>query len=206
MKKKAWVSLVAVVLVLCCAVGGTLAWLTAQTNEVKNTFTVGDINITLTETGTMNGNKSFQLIPGTEYSKDPKVSVTGNVDCYLFVRFDEINNPAAYLNYTSTLTVGNGWTQGNSENGLPANVWYREVGANDGVRAWELLADNKVTVKETVVKTGTDTTGTSNVAMPSEDNQPVLKYQAAAVQKDNRTLEQAFDLVKADLGFTTPTT
>lgn len=204
MKKKTVALLLALVLVFGVAAGGTLAWLTAQTSAVTNTFTVGDINITLTETDTVNGNKSFQLIPGTEYSKDPKVSVTGNVDCYLFVRFDEINNPAAYLNYTSTLTAGNGWTQGDNENGLPANVWYREVGANDDVKEWELLANNKVTVKETVVKTGTDTAGTSNVAMPSAESQPVLKYQAAAVQKDNRTLEQAFGLVKADLGFVTP--
>lgn len=204
MKKKTVALLLALVLVFGVAAGGTLAWLTAQTSAVTNTFTVGDINITLTETDTVNGNKSFQLIPGTEYSKDPKVSVTGNVDCYLFVRFDEINNPAAYLNYTSTLTAGNGWTRGYNENGLPANVWYREVGANDDVKEWELLANNKVTVKETVVKTGTDTAGTSNVAMPSAESQPVLKYQAAAVQKDNRTLEQAFGLVKADLGFVTP--
>lgn len=204
MKKKTVALLLALVLVFGVAAGGTLAWLTAQTSAVTNTFTVGDINITLTETGTVNGNKSFQLIPGTEYSKDPKVSVTGNVDCYLFVRFDEINNPAAYLNYTSTLTAGNGWTQGDNENRLPENVWYREVGANDDVKEWELLANNKVTVKETVVKTGTDIAGTSNVAMPSAESQPVLKYQAAAVQKDNRTLEQAFGLVKADLGFVTP--
>ena len=50
MKKKAWVSLVAVVLVLCCAVGGTLAWLTAKSDVVTNTFAPSDINITLTET------------------------------------------------------------------------------------------------------------------------------------------------------------
>ena len=36
MKKKAWVSLVAVVLVLCCAVGGTLAWLTELISTSKN--------------------------------------------------------------------------------------------------------------------------------------------------------------------------
>lgn len=47
MKKKAWVSLVAVVLVLCCAVGGTLAWLTAKSDVVTNTFAPSDINITL---------------------------------------------------------------------------------------------------------------------------------------------------------------
>ena len=49
MKKKGWLSVVALVLVLCCAVGGTLAWLTDTTDPVTNTFTVGDIDIDLTE-------------------------------------------------------------------------------------------------------------------------------------------------------------
>lgn len=49
MKKKV-LSIVAVVLVLCCAIGGTLAWLTAKSDVVTNTFAPSDINITLTET------------------------------------------------------------------------------------------------------------------------------------------------------------
>ena len=49
MKKKIWLSVAALALVLCCAVGGTLAWLTDKTEPVKNTFTIGDINIDLSE-------------------------------------------------------------------------------------------------------------------------------------------------------------
>ena len=120
MKKKAWVSLVAVVLVLCCAVGGTLAWLTDKTGEVKNTFSPSDINITLTETPNTdtdgNGENDAwkaDMIPGFSYTKDPVVTVKGDsVDCYLFVKFEEKGNPDTYLKYTSTLTVANGWTQG----------------------------------------------------------------------------------------------
>lgn len=39
MKKKV-LSIVAVVLVLCCAIGGTLAWLTDKTNPVVNTLSL----------------------------------------------------------------------------------------------------------------------------------------------------------------------
>ena len=45
-----FVLMLALVLVLGCAVGGTVAWLVAKTEPVVITFTYGDINITLTET------------------------------------------------------------------------------------------------------------------------------------------------------------
>lgn len=159
MKKKAWVSLVAVVLVLCCAVGGTLAWLTDKTGEVKNTFSPSDINITLTETLNTDTNNDgnadawkADMIPGFSYDKDPVVTVKGDsVDCYLFVKFEEKGNPATYLTYTSTLTEANGWTQGDSTS-IPSNVWYRKVTANAADQSWNLLNGNTITVNNTVTK------------------------------------------------------
>ncbi len=159
MKKKAWVSLVAVVLVLCCAVGGTLAWLTDKTGEVKNTFSPSDINITLTETPNTdtdgNGENDAwkaDMIPGFSYTKDPVVTVKGDsVDCYLFVKFEEKGNPATYLTYTSTLTAANGWTQGDSTD-IPSSVWYRKVTANAADQSWNLLNGDTIAVKDTVAK------------------------------------------------------
>lgn len=128
MKKKV-LSIVAVVLVLCCAIGGTLAWLTAKSDVVTNTFAPSDINITLTETpntDTDNDGKAdawkADMIPGFSYAKDPVVTVKGDsVDCYLFVKFEEKGDPATYLKYTSTLTVANGWTQGDGTD-IPSSV------------------------------------------------------------------------------------
>jgi predicted ribosomally synthesized peptide with SipW-like signal peptide len=159
MKKKAWVSLVAVVLVLCCAVGGTLAWLTDKTGEVKNTFSPSDINITLTETPNTdtdgNGENDAwkaDMIPGFSYTKDPVVTVKGDsVDCYLFVKFEEKGNPDTYLKYTSTLTVANGWTQGDGTD-IPSSVWYRKVTANAADQSWNLLNGDTIAVKDTVAK------------------------------------------------------
>lgn len=158
MKKKV-LSIVAVVLVLCCAIGGTLAWLTAKSDVVKNTFAPSDINITLTETpntDTDNDGKAdawkADMIPGFSYAKDPVVTVKdGSVDCYLFVKFEENGNPATYLTYTSTLTTTNGWTQGDGTN-IPSNVWYRVVKATDTTKTWNLLAGNTIAVKDTVTK------------------------------------------------------
>lgn len=158
MKKKV-LSIVAVVLVLCCAIGGTLAWLTAKSDVVKNTFAPSDINITLTETpntDTDNDGKAdawkADMIPGFSYAKDPVVTVKGgSVDCYLFVKFEENGNPATYLTYTSTLTTANGWTQGDDTN-IPSNVWYRVVKATDTTKTWNLLAGDTIAVKDTVTK------------------------------------------------------
>lgn len=158
MKKKV-LSIVAVVLVLCCAIGGTLAWLTAKSDVVKNTFAPSDINITLTETpntDTDNDGKAdawkADMIPGFSYAKDPVVTVKdGSVDCYLFVKFEENGNPATYLTYTSTLTTTNGWTQGDGTN-IPSNVWYRVVKATDTTKTWNLLAGDTIAVKDTVTK------------------------------------------------------
>lgn len=59
MKKKVLISVTALALVICCAIGGTLAWLSTKTDPVVNTFTVGDIDIELSET-----TKDYKMVPG----------------------------------------------------------------------------------------------------------------------------------------------
>ena len=58
-------------LVAVISIGGTIAWLTDQTDAVTNTFTATDIEITLTETPNTDTNNDkvndtwkAQLIPG----------------------------------------------------------------------------------------------------------------------------------------------
>ena len=75
MKKKTLALVLALTLLVAGVVGGTLAWLTDQTAEVKNTFTVGDINIGLTETTT-----DYKMVPGNTIAKDPTVTVEEGSD------------------------------------------------------------------------------------------------------------------------------
>lgn len=190
-----FVSLLALVLVMGVAVGGTIAWLTAETAPVVNTFTVGDINITLTETWNtdtdgdeVNDAWSAQLIPGFTYKKDPVVTVKANsVDCYLFVKFEESEGLSDYLTYTSNLEE-NGWTQG-QKNDIPSNVWYRIVNTSDADQSWEMLANNQVSVSDTLTKDD----------MP-ESGDLSLTYTAYACQlyKSNGTtfeVDEAWDAV-----------
>jgi hypothetical protein len=81
--KKAVITAVAVTLALCLAVGGTLAYLVATSGPVTNTFTVGDITITLSET---TGESGYKVVPGGTQAKNPKVTVKANSeDCYVYV-------------------------------------------------------------------------------------------------------------------------
>lgn len=88
--RKILVSLAALALVAAISIGGTLAYLTS-TQSVKNTFTVGNIQMTLTETDidgeegarTSDGNE-YKLYPGQTYPKDPVATIKkGSEKCYV---------------------------------------------------------------------------------------------------------------------------
>ena len=91
MKKKALALVLALALLVAGVVGGTLAWLTDQTDEVKNTFTVGDINIGLTET-----TADYKMVPGNTIAKDPTVTVEEGSDLS-YVRMKVTFNNASKL-------------------------------------------------------------------------------------------------------------
>ena len=180
MKKKFLTAVVCIAVVVVFAAGGAVAWLTAETKSVTNTFTVGKVAIELnetmnTDTGTDGVNDAWtaQLIPGKEYAKDPVVTVKAeSEDGWLFVKFEEINAPKNFLDYTSALDA-NGWTKLTGVAGVD-NVWYREVKKTDDVKSWHLLKDDKVTVNAENV---------TNKNMPTAENAPALKYTAYAVQR-----------------------
>ena len=199
MKKKSLALLMAVVMLFGVTVGGTLAWLMTESQTVTNTFTVGDINIDLYETddaGVKTQANEYQLVPGNKYKKDPKVEVltTTNVDCYLFVKFVENDAAKTYLNYESTLTAANGWTKlTDTVPGEDDDVWYRMVPttATATERSWYLLAADGDFTNGYVGIDGTAVTETTMSAADAAE----LKWDAYAVQKDNRTVEQAWELV-----------
>lgn len=107
-KKALLLSLCAVMLVTA-SVLGTMAYLTS-TDEVVNTFTVGNVAITLDETDVDNSTpgendrdqaNEYKLMPGKEYVKDPIVHVdTDSEDCYLFVK---VANEIADIEDTKTV-------------------------------------------------------------------------------------------------------
>lgn len=146
----------AIVLVIGCTAGGTVAWLVSKPKPIVNVFTVGNINATLTET-----KKEFKIVPGVEIAKDPVATVTANSeDCYLFVKLTEENWPtfteATEAGSTARKVeyeIADGWTELKSEHG----VYYREVLKKDTEnRAFHVLKDDKVTVSSTLTKENAD--------------------------------------------------
>lgn len=154
----------ALVLVFAVAVGGVVAWLTAETTPVKNTFTVGDINITLTESPSLD----LKMVPGNDITKDPKVTVVdGSEDCYLFVKVEKSANFDQFLTYA----MATGWEK------VADNVYARKVLANDAVKSFSVLAGDKVTVKTDVTKAALNDL--------TEATYPTLTFTAYAVQLHN---------------------
>lgn len=146
---------VAALLLVCVAVGGTLAWLVDQTSPVVNEFTATGIDIDLTEDKDDDNKWTMEMIPGTSKAKNPTVIVekATTVDIILFVKFD--NHAPEALTYTSNLSSANGWTNGTA-NDIGTDVWYRKVSAAEikagttctltgctesGTLHWHLLAD-----------------------------------------------------------------
>ena len=162
--------LLALVLAIGCAVGGTLAWLISETKPVVNTFTYGDINIGLEET-----EREYKITPGVAIDKDPKVTVKANSEaCWLFVKVEKEN-----WNDKVTYEIADGWTKGDGTK-IPANVYYREVAANDKAQEFPVLKGDKVTVSEKLTKDEVN-------KLKNSSNPTQLTFTAYAVQKDGST-------------------
>lgn len=144
-----------------CGIGASLAWLSVRTDPVVNTFTYGNIDITLEETTT-----EYKILPGTQIAKDPVVTVLGgSEDCWLFVTVDKTNWPSKV-----SFEIADGWTE------LSDGVYWREVAAADADQAFPVLKENQVTVSSDMTK--------AEVEAASASGPTTLTFTAYAVQKD----------------------
>lgn len=171
---RAFIALLALVLVIGCVAGGTVAWLVAETKPVVNTFTYGNIDIALTETtGT-----SYKIIPGTDIPKDPKVTVKGGSEaCWLFVKVEEVGAISTITTDPVHYAIDTGWAQLKDKDGKDVSgVYYRLVDAVDNDTAFNVLKDNKIIVSGELTK---ETINGYAV------QQPKLTFTAYAVQKEN---------------------
>ena len=170
--KKAVLLVLALILLIGGTIGGVVAWLMDTTESITNTFTYGDINISLEET-----TSDFKMVPGNEIAKDPKVTEEeGSEDCWLLVKLEKSENYGTYL---ANYEMADGWTALYGDEG----VYYREAKAGD---AFNVLAAGKgegmknghVDVLTAVTKADMEAIG---------DDKPTLTITAYAVQKANVT-------------------
>ena len=168
MKKKLLIMSVAMVLVCAFAVGMTIAYLTS-TDEVVNTFTVGNVRIKLDEAaanpdGSLVPNadrvkaNSYKLIPGHTYTKDPTVTVLeGSEESYIKMTVtvtksaeldaifgeDGANLLSIFNGYDSANWTYKGNTEDTTANTRTYEFWYKEeVAAPDADVALDALFDS----------------------------------------------------------------
>ena len=114
--KKALLLALCAVLLVGATIAGTVAYLTSTTQEVKNTFTAGNVTITLDEapvdlygevvTGDRRTENKYKLIPGHTYVKDPTIHVDAESEaCWVFAKL--VNG----LGDDAAITINSSWTK-----------------------------------------------------------------------------------------------
>ena len=189
--KKALAILLCAALLVGGTIAGTVAYLTAKTGPVTNTFTAGNVAITLDELDVDNSTEgkdrdtanAYNLIPGNTYVKDPTVHVAKNSEnSWIFVKVE--NGLKDYLTENcieNQIVTTNKWT---ALEGV-AGVYYKEYTKNTEkdvdlvvFEEFTVAADNKL---------GTDWTNVKDAK---------IIVTAYAVQKDNLDVTTAWNAVK----------
>ena len=197
--RKALLTLCAALLLVTMTAGITVAYLTSTTGVVTNTFTVGNVKITLDEapvdgngkktTGDRVKANTYKLLPGHEYDKDPTVHVDAtSEEAWLFVK---ITNDIVGIEDTTTIAEQ-----------MAANSNWTLVSNTTNVYAY------KTTVKggeNIVVFDGFKIKGDVKNEALAEFEGKTITVQAYAVQKDGfNTAEAAWAAAPSD--WTVPAT
>lgn len=166
--KKAKKSLLLVLCALLLVVGsvmGTMAYLTSQ-DAVTNTFTVGNVTITMDETDTDGDNNTqdnvtvgnvtrdkanaYHLMPGATYVKDPIVHVDASSEsCWVFVKVEnglKSYEAAGEASIEYQITRTNQWTVLDAQNG----VYYKAYAKGQADKDLEVFSS--VTLADTNVQ------------------------------------------------------
>lgn len=192
--KKILALALAAVMLVCTTVAATVAYLTANTGVVNNTFTVGSVAIELDEAlvdiygekylkvennaevettkgfeDRVKGN-DYKLIPGHTYIKDPTVYVNGGSEpCYVFVKVAVSSNVNGVLD---NFAINSDWI----ELASVENVYYYK----DVVDARSIATSVKVAL--TPVFTQFKVLDSANVSVVTSTD--AISVDAYAVQAD----------------------
>ena len=161
--KKTLISVIAIVLTCFCLIGTTFAWLVTKSDPIVNTFTSGNINISLSEQTATN----TKIVPGATLTEKPQAIVRANSeDCWLFVKVEKTANFDTFLTYK----IADGWTQLGENTG----VYYRQVSSSTEDQTFGILNNNVITAKTEPTKEMYDSINSANY--------PTLSFTAYAVQ------------------------
>lgn len=132
--KKTGALFLSLLLIVVVAAGGTLAWLSAKTDEVENTFIPGEVTTEVTEE-----------FDGTTKS-EVNVINTGNVDAYVRVKLVtyRVNDKGEHIGGEAEIpnfNLGSGWVQF-------GGYYYYTQPVEAGKTAPNMLGEGGITLKE----------------------------------------------------------
>lgn len=177
MKKKIMVLCLVACLAATTIISGTLAYF-SDTDEAKNAFTVGNVEIKLTEPNWDDHGEAEAdtVYPGESLDKDPTVENIGSNPCFVRVSVSNLNQfgdkgKIIYLTNQGEGALGQGWVDG----GDGYFYWTKPlvVAGTEG-ESWNEGLVSKTTPLFDQIKMPTGLTG-------SEETQPII-VSAQAVQ------------------------
>lgn len=151
MKKKITAVALVVALLAVGIIGGTLAYFTDEEAQI-NTFTMGNVAITLTEPSYQGTNGMLHVYPGQTFAKDPTIAVDANSeDCWLIATVTISNKKDLYGIYTIPAeqitqdTVFQTWGLSLAGNGKMVSggiAGWTKVGNQDGTKLGTMLKNS----------------------------------------------------------------
>lgn len=200
MKKK----LVTVCLVACMALtavaGGTLAYFT-DTKEATNTFTVGDVEITLNEDNW--DGENAKLVPHATIKKDPSVTLTsGSENAWVFVELEIGEGLESMMEATKPESANTlhqkfeAWVKNGELAGINANwkfveekdnkIVYRYTDAATAPKTTETLFDTVVVPDELESTDVENATGNKNIVITAK------AIQAEGIETADKAFSELF--------------
>lgn len=206
-KRKIAIAIAAAALAGTCAIGGTLAWLTA-TDAKTNSFTVGNVDVTVTETNT---DGEYTVAPGVQTQKDPKITVTANsVDSYVFVKVTNDTNgliapyeyvDEQYIALGAKNTADENWTYVTTDEEDGSLIYvYTGPKATGGVVASAQTATELDTIFESVMLSNTYVAPDGSMTNEIDGDITITAYAIQAASFE--TWQDAYDALQgtADSG------
>jgi hypothetical protein len=149
----------------------------SKSHTVVNTFVVGNIGLTLTEsTGS-----EYVLVPGCSVTKDPRVTVTGySEECWLFVKIGTDDITESLIDYS----IADGWNALSEE----SNLYWRQVPRTSQDSTWGILNNDSFLVDASITEE----------RLASLDEDIKLTFTAYAIQCEGiLTPDKAWEIIKS---------
>lgn len=214
MKKKILVACLCVALAVLTVAGTTLAYLTSK-DEVTNTFTVGNVKMTMDEAAVnTDGEKLYKedgttladrvraneyiLSPGHTYVKDPIVHMDDKSEnCYVFIKVENglgvleaatSAEEGGYKNIAAQITA-NGWKQLTDADGKAvADVYYMEYTKGQEAKNLKVFENFKIADNANTLKNANNQVIWDTI---TDANKITVNVTAYAIQKDGFTTAAA---------------